>query len=473
MDKNIKHISNDIRNARLLEENIPKLFNILADYYYSYSGVRLAMHYYAFYEAFCDDEGIWGREAKELLAELNKIIRDNILQSRSGHDREKAVLTVDALRRDIMKRMDALTAFTDIFQIYEYVLNRVEYRFKTEVKEIDEEEFAKEILRYIFDTRDNLIINEKIKEIVGQLPVRITKQKYFELLKESLYAYLGSDMSSFNTSLYMLRTSAMLYHEEGMDALYPGFWEKKEQLAHTDFKDMTKEGYNRALSILQAAALALESETTVYLSLQEIVNEIYAILLCFPYAGMAASEDAAAGEAAFAVIREINGNFLDGRRNELSGALTEKLAKLEGVQESILPWISAMEDVLYEVDRKHKAFVEGLMSDKLMQVLLRTQKLLSDSLFINLEDAGADEETVDEFVLEQEAKALEEELSALFAASDRMVSRAVMANTIDKLPVFFTDHKEVMDYVLYSLQRCSDPYEKAACFEIINEIMSE
>jgi hypothetical protein len=117
--------------------------------------------------------------------------------------------------------------------------------------------------------------------------------------------------------------------------------------------------------------------------------------------------------------------------------------------------------------------VESLMSGKLMQVLLRTQKLLSNSLFVDLSDTGAEEETVDEERVEKEAKALEEELTVLFTSSDRMISRAVMANTINKMPVFFADHKEVMDYVLYSLQRCSDNYEKAACFEIINEIMAE
>lgn len=473
MDKNIKHISIDIRNTRLLEENIPKLFNNLSDYYNIYAGVRLAMHYYAFYEAFSDDEGIWGKEALDLTKQLNHIIRDNILQNRSGQNREKAIHSVDSIRKSIMKRMDALTAYTDIFQTYEYVLNRVEYRFNKEVNPIDEEEFAKEILRYIFDTEDNLIINEKIKEIIGQLPIRITRQKYFELLRESLNAYLGSDGTAFSTYLYMLRTSAMLYREEGMDTLYPGLWEKKEQLSHLDYKEMNKESYDQALSMLQAATITLETETTVYFSLQEIINELYAILLCFPYAGMVISENSAAEAAAAAVIKEISESFLNGGADELSEEMMEKLTDLEGVQEELSEGIQTMEDALYEINLQHKALVDSLMSGKLMQVLLRAQKLLSNSLFIDLSDTGEEEETVDEEKVKKEAKALEEELSALFAGSDRMVSRAVMANTINKMPVFFADHKEVMDYVLYSLQRCSDNHEKAACVEIINEIMSE
>ena len=35
----------------------------------------------------------------------------------------------EALRQDTIKEMEKLTAYTDIFQAYEYVMNRVEGRF--------------------------------------------------------------------------------------------------------------------------------------------------------------------------------------------------------------------------------------------------------------------------------------------------------------------------------------------------------
>ena len=61
----------------------------------------------------------------------------------------------------------------------------------------------------------------------------------------------------------------------------------------------------------------------------------------------------------------------------------------------------------------------------------------------------------------------------MFSIQDRVISRAIMANTMNKMPVFFKDHKEVMDYVCYSMERCSDIHEKAACVEIISALMSE
>lgn len=471
MNKNIKQINKDIHGGKLLEENLPKLFNHLSDHYNNLAGVKLAMHYFAFYEAYADDEDTWSKDSLELIQKVNRIIHDNVLKGNSGMDREAAIQEVDALRKGIMQRMNALTVYTDIFQIYEYVLNRVEYRFYNEVASFDDEEFAREILRFIFDTEDNMIINEKIKEIIGQLPVRLTKQKYFELLKGSIQAYLGADVSSLESYLYMLKTSAMLYKEEGMETLYPALWEKKTILSQIDFKDITKEVYDKAISVIQAASLTLEIETTVFFGLQEIINEVYAMLLCAPYAGMV-EQSSDSEEALISIISEINEYFTRMEKKDLPDQLVEKFNYIEGIQEELSYDIAALEDSLYEVNTNYKAIVESLMLNQLLNILLCTKDLLSNSLFIDLDLVKKKEEVVDEEKVEQEVKALEEAIKTLFGTHDRMISRAVMANTISKMPVFFINHTEVMDYVLYSLERCSDAYEKAACFEIINDIMT-
>jgi len=473
MDKNLKHISKAIREGNLLEVNIPQLFNQLADQYNVYSGVRLAMHYFAFYETYCDDENTWSKEALEITAKLNKIIQSNILGNQIGTGREEAIKAIDFIRKDITQRMEALTAYTDIFQTYEYILNRQEYRFKEEFSVIDDEEFTKEILRYIFDTEDNVIINEKIKEMIGQLPVRITKQKYFELLKGSIHAYLGADVSSLDSYLYMLKTSAMLYQTATMESLYPNLWEKKERLSQVDYKNMTKEVFDQALTTLQAAALTIEIESIVYYSLQEIVNEVYSQLLCSPYAGMVPNDTEKAEKAVHAILVEINNYFINNEKHEVSEEQLEMFRDIEGVQEELAYDISILEDTLYEVNTNHRKLTESLMLEHLLQVLLYTKNLLSYSLFIDLEEDELSETVVDEARIEKEMQVLEEELLTLFKDHDRLISRAVMANTINKIPVFFISHKEVMDYVLYSLERCTDLYEKEACYEIINQIMSD
>ncbi len=483
MNKRMKNMSQEIRSGKQLQENLPIFFNYMADRYQTYAAVRLAMHYYTFYEA-CLEENAWSGEAKAVTAEVNKIMARCVLSRCGGEDREKAVYEIDSLRKEIGKRMNILTAYTDIFQIHEYVLNRLEYRFGEELEPMDEEEFAREILRYIFDGEDNLIINEKIREIIGQLPIRITRQKYLDLLEESLQAYLGAEEASLQTYLYMLRTSAMLYHETGMEEYYPELAKRKEQLAALDYKKINREAFDQAADLLREATQMLESEATIYFGLQEIVNEVYAMLLCSAYAGMDLNDNPkdlrdnpmeendyeAAVAAATDIIREINHSFSQAVMTELRADLLDSFSGLEGVQETLAYDLTLLEDTLYEAEHSHIELVKGMMLEQLLHVLLRAQKLLSNSLFVDLNEVRK-EVTVDEEILGRETKALLQEMRDLFAGQDRMISRAVIANTINKMPVFFKDHKEVMEYVRYSLERCSDEYEKTACHDIITQIL--
>lgn len=88
-----------------------------------------------------------------------------------------AVDRIDALRNRIIAKMEILTAYTDIFQIYEYVLNRVEYRFSESEfgDEYYNDRFEKDIYRYITGDKDNTVINMKLSQIVGQVPMRLSK----------------------------------------------------------------------------------------------------------------------------------------------------------------------------------------------------------------------------------------------------------------------------------------------------------
>jgi hypothetical protein len=470
METGLKKICKNVQNGILLEESIPQLFNSLADRYQTGAFVRLAMHYFTLYESYCDDEDTWSREAVEEIDKINHIIREYVLKNPSGEEREKAIKEIDGIRKNITKRMNILAAYTDNLQNNEYVLNRVEYRFAKVVNTTDDIEFSRKILQYIFDSQDNIVINEKIKEIIAQLPMRITRQKYFEILGESIGNYLGADKASLDTFLYMLRTTAMLYREEGMETLYPGLWKKKEYLAGIDYTNITNEEYEKAVTTLQAATLLLETDTSVWLGLQEIINEIYTILLCSSYSGMAGDHYETIEKAATSIISDINDIYRKKEKVEVSDSFVGKFAELEGIQEELSFDAQTLEYTLEKVQYSHASMVESLMLGQFMNVLKRSQDLLSNSLFIDLE-AKEDVTIVDEDHITSEAAVLEKELKDLFAAQDRMVSRAVMANTINRLPVFFGSHKEVMDYVIYSLERCTDRFEKAASYEIINGIM--
>ena len=72
---------------------------------------------------------------------------------------------------------------------------------------------------------------------------------------------------------------------------------------------------------------------------------------------------------------------------------------------------------------------------------------------------------------EEAAEKLVEELKQAFKGQSRLVRRAVMANTLEKIPVFFSTPQEVADYISQSLVLCDDEAEKYASKQLINDMM--
>lgn len=87
------------------------------------------------------------------------------------------------MRNNIIRKMQALTYYVDKYNVYEFAYNRVEYKYHDYdmPANYSDEEFTRKIMKYIFDDEDATIINSKICEIIGQLPIRMTKSKIFDM----------------------------------------------------------------------------------------------------------------------------------------------------------------------------------------------------------------------------------------------------------------------------------------------------
>lgn len=472
MDKQLRKIDKEIRNSKNLDVNIPKMLNYIADYYYNYSSVNLTMNYYSFYEFYLDEGNKWSKESKEILASVNEIINNNVLQN-NEFDRERAVMNIDGIRNLVMRHMNQLSAYADIFNLYEYALNRVEYKFKDNSElYVDDEDFTREILRYIFDTEENYIINAKILDVISQLPVRMTKQKFFEHVRASLNNYKGAKKSSLNTYLYMLRTTAMIYPVEGMETDYKKLWDQKEAYRDLKFNEMTKGEYEEARKKLDEVVGFLSIESRIYYDLMEIINHVYAMILCSSYIGIEENATIIPNDAINTILTGINSLFRLKESKEVPEDIEANLGELEGVQEDIYYELTVANEAIEEMAYNHGELIKSLMVEPNLKTLLLTKKLQSESIFIELDDELNDNILDDNMILAEMDK-LEEDLTKLFFENDKMIVRGIMANILGTMPVFFDTHTQVMEYIRYSLARCTDPYEKAACVEVIREIMTK
>lgn len=465
-----KSIYKDIINNNNLQDNIPKFLEMAVGSYNTFASVRLALYYYTYYEQYLDEKEGWSGQLHEYIGCINNVISKAILQISSKEELGEYVKQIDDIRKGITKEMEMLTQYVDLFEIYEYALNRVEYRFKDMGQMEEDEELARNLLRYIFDSEDNVMINDRIKEIIGQLPVRITKQKYFDYIRDSLNELIGANEDVLDTYIYIVRSCAMLDMSPDMEKTFPMLWKNKEKLEKIDFKGITEDEYDAATLLIRESATCLENESSAYYGLIELVNELYTLLLCSPYMGLTSSYSNDHTEAALHIIDSINNIFLKDNKEEPPSELLSSFNIIEGLQEDMEYDIISLEDMLYHIAEHHGTLVDRLGKEKLLHSLLLSKDLHSGSLFIDLNKTGLNG-IVDHERLRNEMDKLSMELEDCFRGIDRMIVRAIMANTMSKMPVFFNTHTEVMEYVLYSLDKCTDIAEKYASIEIIEGLM--
>ena len=172
MQKQERLLIKQIGGGLALDENLPKYGILLSKTYYEYGFVT------------------------EALKNVRQWIKTCILDGSS--ERREELKRIHELREQITARMQILTAYTDGLQVYEYILNRLEFTYEeeTEDKETDLDAYAQKIFRYLFQDDDKMVINSKIQMVVSELPVRITKSRFFDIINESLKLYTGSECSS-------------------------------------------------------------------------------------------------------------------------------------------------------------------------------------------------------------------------------------------------------------------------------------
>ena len=209
----------------------------------SLSRIRMMMEYYMFYEMISEGLNPYVESAKETADALHGIVEQYFEKEPAMSEVEKMAQDLLDLRREVIDRMDVLTAYVDRFVVYEYVLNRIQYRFDDMETMPSDGVFAQDLLQFIFGSRDNAVISDNIRFAVGQLPMRMTRSRYFDLIKESLSLYKDADKSSLDGFLYMFRTNAMLYRNEHMKEYFTEFVPVLEEFEQLDYDNMDEATY--------------------------------------------------------------------------------------------------------------------------------------------------------------------------------------------------------------------------------------
>ncbi len=413
-----------------------------AAYRYSYS--RLALNYYMCYESMCENHKL-PAEAGNRMEEFNGLLRGFL----EGNFELEAL---DRLRNQVIHTMEILTAYTDCFQIYEYILNRVERRFleKTPIG-LSVNEFASMLAERLTESGDSVLVNQRIQELMGQLPIRFTKRKFYSLVLERTSVYAGAGKKDLKDLFYMLRTSAMVELPEDMESCHPELFALLDTLRTVDYHTLDRRQYENCAACIVAARERLNLETGIYILLAELINDLYVLCLT----SETALKDGAEEQVFRTIVSGIQEQFATGSQEPPGEEITKLLERLEGVQEA------AMERLSFEEEETEAD-------------LIKIEKLLSGSLFVSLDGGQEEEEPADSRWIEEKSREFCQELEELFSHMQKPVIRAIMAKILSFLPNVFRSEQELADYISGSLESCTDMAEREACMELLKwELVDE
>lgn len=377
--------------------------------------------------------------------------------------------TVCAFRNKMKNHMDCLMAYVDRFLIYEYVWNCLRYQFEEyDYADYDDEEFTKELMAYILKDRDQSNIKAKMMEVLKALPVRLTRSRFFELVKDGFSVYTDSDKSTLTDFIYMLRTSSMLHEPENMKENFPELYEYAQIFQNLDYKELAQEEYYKQDLTLKECVDYLNNMLSCCQLFSETINQLYACILTEEYA----SERSESYLTSKEIIRYVLETFAPGTSYELDGHLTELLTSLEGEQEKGLEELFEAEGSLEDIAQTAFLAQAGEPIRAEYAVLDCVGKLLSTSYFADLEPKKQEENASADYVNEAFA-AFRQELEPLLKEMPKLKARAVMAAVIGYLPMNFSTSDELHGYIYNSLNACTNLPEKMALVERLESIMNE
>ena len=470
-----KKLISDIKRRRNTEENLKTYADHLMKAEYEYACQKFALNYFTIKEMVDDKNMADDTYIYECIMAVNKLVGKYIVRDEKETASEDMLL-IGTLRDRIIAKMKVLTAYTDAFELYEYILNRKEFeypenkneRLEQEWKDFDASQFADRIFRYVFADNDNVVINTKLQSLIGQLPLRMTKNKFYDIMGQTLSIYKGCETGSVMDFVRTLETTALIELPEGFDTEYKALYDAYNMLKEADIAAADYEEYARLSTILDKSAGFINSVVSDYMLLIEIVDDLYAMMIANPARPYLSETCKTAQNIIDMLYRYV---LTD---DEIPDRMYELLVDTEGAQEDAGAYKMMLEAELYEVTQDCNDEITGCGYQKLYLDLDRLAKLLSGSLFVDIDHISVYDSSIcdAEHIIDFKDRLIKE-FGEIFAASNKYYNRAVMAKTLSGMPVFFNSQQEIKDYLANSLNHCSNESELKACYMVISDMMAE
>ena len=440
-----------LRRKENAEENLNRYADITESRIMNYALVNLALHAVSLAEA-CMEGFVRGED----LSPSADLLRELSLGNRPDTER------IRLLRDENILRMKQLTDDVDIYSVNEYMLNRIEHRFNAPFSleaDYTDQKMTDDLLLFLSHQKDEAQ-NLYTVRFIEQLPVRMTKNRFLEILSERLTVYKDNDRASFDDIMTTLRSAALL-----KGAASESLKNLSDALSGTPVDQIDEKSYRTSFNLMTEISAELNEKIDLFQILEEVLNDLFAVALCFDRL-----DDVRVKEHCLFIIGDAAKVLLN-EQDSVSEETFSACENLEGLpEETIFPFKEALGN-REDLEDRFLFTMKNEDLDRRFEVLRVCELLLSNSLYAPLEKT-ADLEMTPAYYRSE----VEEFLTSLmerFSGMNRQYQRAVMARVFSVLPPHFTAQEELETYIFDSLAGCRDTAEKLGVIEILQQIMEE
>ncbi len=462
MKSTCKKIVTDINREKDLEITLPKYLDILESQCNLYAVSKLCLNFYTIREML--DEIEYVADFKKDYKVIAELLTKALIMGQEINDDD--INTIDSLRNSVEYRMKLLTSYTDGFEIYEYILNRLEADIKGTTEEVDVELLSNKMFQYVFSENDTVVVNSKLQLLMSQLPVRMTKNKFYDVVANTLSIYKGGETSSVDDFVDMLKTAVLITKPDGFDTEYPELYDTYVKLEIADYKTMDEGTFDRLSVDINQGAEYISAQVSFYMLFQEVINDTYTILLT------SKGKDANKEDYIFKSAVKIVDTCINSFSEDSAEMLMDSFMSLEGVQENVYENVMILETVLDDVALKcnenYPQYSNHILS------LRRIEKLISSSLFIDLnKEFGVESKVADSDYIAELKEKLTAEFADYFKDKSIIVVRSIMCKVLAAMPIFLDTQQEIKNYFDYVLDNCKNNSELTACNKLICDIIED
>lgn len=456
------------------EDNILKYQRLLGTAFNDYSTIKLSMNLFTLYERIADlldtespDEDMMQvrDEMEQYINTLSFSLR-NVFVDKKPDD--SLISDISSIRDKITADMKLLTFYVDAYEIYEYILNRKEPKFRDEeLIEIDSAQLAETMFDFVFAEDDKLLINTRIQDMIAQLPVRMTKSHFFDIISNSLMIYRGGEKKSVDGFIESIRDAALLDEPKGLSDRYASLYEFYKELRSVNYESIDKDTVSSLSDKISENADKISAICSDYMMMTEVINDILVVLYTEGLKDSSYLDDRY--DTASTIISSI---VTATDIYEASAGFDELFVKLEGAQEDAYETLASLNANFDDLYNTYYEMYEGDIQNA-FDNLSKVDRLTSTSLFMDIENSGLSVvvDEADEIYINEEKNSLVEDFKAHFEKLGKSERRSVMAKVMSLMPVFFNTKQEIKEYFEYALSSCSDLAEMTACKELIDDLI--